>query len=405
MNWDSFKIKKQYYTWSGFSSDGKKLEGMMQAISLNVVKIHLKQQGITPLIIRRKFFSFFNSQKISATDIVFLYRQLAALIQAGIPIVQSCDILLQNQKNLSFRLMIKTIKNNIEMGKNFVAGLRKFPHIFDAFTCHLIQVGEQTGTLDLMLTRAAHYKEKSLSLKNKIKQALLYPTIILCVALIISLSMLIFIVPRFAELFENFHGKLPVFTQAVLQLSQGIRQDYPYFILLIFSAIAFFQTYKKSPAYLRLLSQLSLKLPSIRYFMQKILCARFARMLATLISAGIPIVEALHMTKESSQHPLFLQALNSLQFNIASGQRIHQAMLRGQLFHPLMIHMVKVGEETGALDVMLEKVAEFYESEIDHWVNTFSQLLEPLIIIILGVLIGGLVFAMYLPIFKLGTVI
>jgi type IV pilus assembly protein PilC len=400
-------LKKLNFKWSGITLEGRKVEGETEAFSLNLAKFNLREQNIFVIQIRKKRKNLLtrSAKKISHADISIFYRQLATLITAGIPLVQGCDILLQSQKHPQLAKLIQTIKSELENGKALSTALRKHPVEFDTLSCHLVEIAELSGTLDIMLKRIADHKENSRALKNKIKQALFYPAIITIVAILVTVTMLLVVIPRFAELFQNFHSQLPWLTLQVIRLADFIRQHW-WLGLLPFSGIfILWYFYKKSFRLKAALDHSLLKIPIIGELIQKFILARYGRTLATQLGAGIPITQALIMMVNTSNNHIFKTATKKLQLEISAGQSLNKAMLNTQAFPSLMTQMVKVGEESGSLEFMLGKAAEFYEAEIDYWIGNFSHLLEPLIIIILGVLIGGLVIAMYLPIFKLGTVL
>jgi type IV pilus assembly protein PilC len=400
------KLSKKTFRWSGMTSEGKKCHGEIDAISRNLAQAYLQQQGIVAPIIRKKQNAIrLKRQTISRMDITIFYRQLATLIKAGIPLAQGLHILSQHQAHVLLQTLIQSLKNELESGQTLSNGLRKHARYFDPLTCHLIYVAEETGTLDIMLARISHYKEHLLSLQTKIKQALFYPAMIMLVAIVVSMTMLMFVVPRFAELFANFHAELPAFTLAIVHFSNFIRYYYWLICLPLFLVYGAYLYYKKHPRVKLVMHQLLFKIPILGKLLKKFILARFARTLATVFFAGMPIADALKMLVNISENTVVKTAIITLQFEITTGLRLHQAMQINPLFPPMMTQMIQVGEESGSLEAMLEKIAEFYEAEIDYWLKNFSNILEPLIIIILGVLIGGLVIAMYLPIFKLGTVI
>ena len=399
--------KLHCYQWSGYTSQNKKSSGEVRAISINFAKVTLMQQGIRLSSIRKNRIQLLNkfTRKISSLDIALFFRQLATLISAGVPILQSCETLHQSEEKLPLKSLIHTLKNEIAAGKSFTAGLKKFPHYFNNLSCHLLEAGEQSGTLEIMLNRVANYHEKLLHLKKQIKQALFYPALVSMVAIAITLIMLIFVIPRFEELFQTMQGALPAFTVAIISISKLLRNNAWILLLPITTFFIAFYFYQKNTQTKQFIDHILLKLPGLRTLFQKSILARFTRSLAILFNSGIPITEALTISANTSDNHIYIQAIHSLQNEVASGQQLHTAMLNNPLFPPMTIQMIKVGEESGALDKMLEKIADLYESDIDHMISNLSHLLEPLIMVVLGVLIGGLVIGMYLPIFKLGMVI
>lgn len=397
--------KNQHYRWSGINAQGKKVTGEIQAFNKNLATIHLKRQGIRVGDIHKKRKNIFNNanRKISTFDVAIFFRQLATLMTAGVPLVQGCNILQKSQEKIALQQLIITLKREIEIGKSLASGLRHFPRYFDELTCHLIHTAEQTGTLDIMLKRIAHNKETAINIKNKIKQVLLYPALIVLVAVIVSIIMLTVVVPRFAELFQNMHDQLPAFTRLILHLSHWLRSDGWIGFLLGLSCLILIYYLHQLPQLKSHKDQFILKLPRIGNIIKKIILACLARNLAITLVAGVPVTEALKSIAYTSGNHIYTQAILKVQSEIAKGQYLHHAMQLDSLFPAMMTHMIKIGEESGMLTAMLEKTAEIYESDIDHLFANLSHVLEPLIIIVLGVLIGGLVIALYLPIFKLGT--
>lgn len=345
------------------------------------------------------------NRRITSFDITILFRQLATLIAAGVPIIKSCEILEKSQAKTTLRLLIFSIKREILSGKDLFSSLHQHPRYFDELTCQLIKIGEHTGKLETVLLMIAENKEKNLMLKKRVTHALLYPCIITITAMLVTLSMLIFVIPQFAILFSETHIKLPALTRCIFFLSLQVQHHW----LLLFSplllSLCFFMP---STWFDKLKSDLSrhiIKLPLIHSFVLHIALARFARTLAMTFAAGMPITNALKLIMHAG-HPLeFTDLIVKLHSNITSGLQLHQAMGALPYFPDLMIQMVKIGEESGMLDQLLNKVASFFEADIDHTIHHFSQLLEPLIMLMQGVLIGGLVVGMYLPIFKLGNVL
>lgn len=344
------------------------------------------------------------NKNISSLELTLFFRQLAALISSGIPIVQGLDILRKSQSNHALQQLLRNIKIDLEAGNALSHCLAKFPKIFDVLTCHLIQTGEQSGTLALALDRIALHKEKLLSIKNKIKQALFYPIIVMIVALAVSLTMLTVVIPRFAELFQSMHSTLPAFTLAIIHLSEFIRSYYWLSLFPIMAVLLLTYYLQHSSVFKIKFERGILLLPYFGTLYMKIILSRFCRTLATTFSAGVPINDCLYTIAYANGSNLYGQTILKLRMQITKGQQLHQAMQREPLFPYLLVEMVRVGEESGTLAKMLEKIANIYEADIDHWVTICGHLLEPLIMGILGVLIGGLVIAMYLPIFKLGTV-
>lgn len=393
-----FHLKMFQYYWS--TSDR---HGFIMATSLTTAKIALKTQGITPQKLHRKITLPQWKKTLSTREIAAFFRQIATLLTAGIPIVQACEILSHSQTQSELLNLSHFLKSELEAGKSLSTSIEHHPHYFDKLTCHLIYIGEQTGTLDCMLARIANYKEKAQALKSQIRQAITYPIIVLCVASIIITTMLVWVIPRFAELFQDFHGKLPYLTTQVIRFSDTLRQ-HGWLALLLLPGMKIFHYYFQHSLNFRFyLDKNIFRLPFLGDLVQKFLLARFTRSLTILITAGITLTDALSMTININNNHWFCMMIRQLHSEVATGQRLYLTMSSKPLFPPLVVQMIKVGEESGCLDQMLEKIADFYEADIDHYARHFNQLLEPLIILVLGVLIGGLVIAMYLPIFKLGT--
>jgi type IV pilus assembly protein PilC len=394
------------YSWSGWSADHKKITGEIQAHSIALARMELAQQGLTITFIRKKLnFSRLKPASMGKKDIAIFFRQLATLINAGISLVQCLDTLLQNQHHTKLQLLIQSLKRDIEAGKNLAQSFNSHPGLFDQMTCQLTHIGEQTGTLDTLLTRMATHQEKTLALHAQLKQALIYPAFVFIMAFTLSSGMLIFVVPHFVEIFANFQVPLPALTRHVMQLSAFISNDYGLGLLPILFYCSLHYYYKKSPRLKKMFDKTLLNLPWLGMLYKKVIFIRIARTLGTMLGSGLPITQALRLLTQISANHTIQTALAQMHNEINAGKRIHQALQTVTLFPPLMVRMIKIGEESGSIEAMLEKTAEFFEADIAYWINNLSHLLEPLIIMILGVLIGGLVIAMYLPIFKLGTVI
>lgn len=400
-------IKQYTYQWQGIHPEGKRISGEIKAVTLKTAKMQLIKQGIIILKIKRKWFTFLKNfnKKISFQEIILFFQQFAHLITAGIPIIESINMLRCIQEKPALQALILSIQIDIQSGKTLTQSLRKYPRYFDAFICHLSEAGEQTGKLALMLQRISIVQEKRKYFKNKIIQALLYPSILFTIALLVSLMMLMVIVPRFATLFENMHGKLPLLTTWMIKSSAWLKINFLpclFVTLFIFSLTYFF--FKNFIYLQQQCDRLLFKIPFFGYFLQKVILSRFAYSLATTAQAGFPLDQGLKITRNVTGNHLYAQEISKLPLAIVQGQPLHKALQKSTLFPPLLVQMVKIGEETGNIDDMLLKVANLYESQVDHFVSTLSHILEPLIIAVLGVLIGGLVIALYLPIFKLGMI-
>jgi len=402
------KSKNIIFQWEGTNKTGVKVTGSLSALNMNIVRAELRRQGVTPTKIKKQSqpIVLFGGNKIKSVDIAIFTRQLSTMIGAGIPIVQALEILANGQTNPKFQELLNTIKQDVESGTNFSTSLGKHPQFFNALFCNLVDAGEQSGSLDIMLNRIATYREKIESLKGKIKKALFYPTAVVVIALLISSGMLIFIVPQFAEIFKSFGADLPVATQAVINLSEWM-QSYWYIFFAAIAALIFGikKGREKSPKFAYAFDKFLLKIPVIGAILQKAAIARVAQTLSTTFAAGMPLVDALQAVAGSAGNLLFTEALEKIKMDVSSGQQINVSMKASPLFPSMVVQMVSVGEESGSLEFMLAKIADFYDEQVDNAVNSLSSLLEPVIMVVLGVLIGGLVIAMYLPIFRLGGVV
>lgn len=359
-------------------------------------KNNRSQVALYPWYVRKK--------PINLMDISIFLRQLATLIAAGLPIIKSFEILEKSQLKIAMGLLIHAIRKEILTGKNLSFCLRHHGRYFDTVTCQLVQLGEHTGKLDIILLQIATNKEKSLALKKQIKQILLYPCILIIFAFLVTLGLFIFIVPRFAELFSNAQVKLPWVTAGMFYFANLLSHYSFVFLLPILFVLFLLLPLNMTVQFKHKMLNWLLSLPLLRQFMQKITLTRFVRNLALMFDAGIPITDSLKLIIMTSRHSRFIQEIICLHNKLNSGLALHQAMQTLYYFPQFMIQMVKIGEESGMLGSLLNKLADFYESDIDHFSKQFSQLLEPLIILVLGVLIGGLVIGMYLPIFRLGAI-
>lgn len=396
------------FHWEGVNRAGQKMVGDIQARSLALAKADLRNQGIVVNKVAKKRKPFFDkkNKKITASDITVFSRQLATMIESGIPLVQSFDIVAKGQSNKRLKDLIDEIKHDVETGLTLSEALIKHPAYFNELFCNLIDAGEKSGSLDIMLDKVATYKEKIETIKKKIKKALTYPLAVLVVAFLVTAGLLIFVVPQFESLFKGFGADLPAMTQAVVSMS-AFFQAYWY---LIFGTIggaiyAFIYARNHSIDFAQKVDMALLKLPVIGPILEKAAIARFTRTLSITFAAGLPLVEALKSVAGATGNIVYAKATEKIKEEVSTGQQMNLAMENTHLFPNMVIQMVAIGEESGALEKMLGKVADFFEEDVDNAVDSLSSLLEPIIMSILGVLVGGLVIAMYLPIFKLGSAV
>ncbi|MCC5859168.1 MAG: type II secretion system F family protein [Ectothiorhodospiraceae bacterium] len=396
------------FVWEGTDKRGARVKGETQASNVTMMKAELRRQGIAPKTVRRKSALALGkrAKKITPGDIAVFSRQLATMMSAGVPLVQGLDIVGRGHENPSMQKLVLEIKTDVEGGTNLSEALAKHPRHFNELFCNLVEAGESAGVLDTLLDKLATYLEKTESIKKKIRKALFYPTAVLVVAFAVTAILLYFVVPQFESLFRGFGADLPVFTQFVLTLSYFV-QDYGLYILvgLVAAFALFFEAKKRYPAVVHFLDRLSLKLPVIGAILHKAAIARYARTLSTMFAAGVPLVEALESVAGATGNIVYQNAVMEMRDQVASGQQLQVAMKLSNLFPNMVVQMTAIGEESGSLDSMLAKVADFYEEEVDNMIDSLSSLLEPMIMVILGVLVGGLVVAMYLPIFQMGAVI
>jgi type IV pilus assembly protein PilC len=395
------------FIWDGVDRGGKRTKGEVTAINEGAARAELRRFGVRVIRIKKKPAPLFGSKKsITPKDIAIFSRQLATMLAAGVPLVQSFDIIGRGHENASMQELLLGIKADIEGGDTLTESLGKRPLYFDDLFCNLVQAGEQAGVLEGLLDKIATYKEKTESLKAKIKKALTYPTAVLVVAFIVTAILLIFVVPVFEDLFKGFGADLPAFTKFVISLSEWF-QAWWWVIVGIIIAIGTTFSYfrKRSRPFNHFLDRTLLKIPAIGAILHKAAVARFARTLSTMSAAGVPLVEALSSVAGATGNIIYSDAILRMREDVATGQQLQFAMQQARLFPHMVVQMVAIGEESGSIDSMLAKVADFYEEEVDNAVDNLSSLLEPFIMSILGVLVGGLVVAMYLPIFKLGQAI
>ncbi len=400
------------FTWHGVDRNGRKVAGDSQAENPSALRINLRQQGIAAQKIRRKsslqmLMEGKRSKKVGAGDIAVLTRQIATMLSAGVPLVQAFDIIGRGHENPAMQKLVMGVKEDVESGTALAQALGRHPEHFDDLVCNLVNAGEQAGVLDTLLDKIATYKEKTESIKKKIRKAVFYPAAVLVVAIGVTALLLVFVVPQFESLFRGFGADLPSFTRMVLNLSEFIRGGGGLFILvgLIATVIGFSQAKKRSRKFAHALDRLSLRLPVIGDILRKAAIARFARTLSTMFAAGVPLVDALDSVSGATGNSVYGNGVQRMRDEVASGQQLQLAAGQTKLFPHMVVQMIAIGEEAGSLDAMLAKVAHFYEEEVDNAIDSLSSLLEPFIMVILGTLVGGLVIAMYLPIFKLGQVV
>jgi len=397
------------FQWIGVSTRGKRLEGEISGSSIALVKAQLRKQGITPSKVKRKakpLFGFASTQKITPKDIALVTRQIATMLMAGVPLIQSIEMIGSGSSNKSVSKLMETIADEVKAGQPLSQALRRHPRYFDDLYCDLVASGEQSGALDKIFDRVAIYKEKSEALKSKIKKAMFYPIAVLVIALIVTSILLIFVVPQFQDIFAGFGAELPAFTLFVIGISEFM-QEYWWIILIIMFAFgwAFKEAHLKSLKLRDATDRAILKLPIIGMILNKAAVARYARTLSTTFAAGVPLVDALDSAAGASGNAVYRYAILDIKAEVSSGNQMNWAMRNSKIFPDMVIQMVAIGEESGSLDGMLGKVATIYEQEVDDAVDGLSSLLEPMIMAVLGVLVGGLIIAMYLPIFQLGSVI
>jgi type IV pilus assembly protein PilC len=400
-------VKTDVYVWEGKDRKGTKMSGELTGQSPALIKAQLRKQGINPGKVRKKSTSIFSKGKrIKPLDIALFTRQMATMLKAGVPLLQAFDIIGEGFDNANMRKLVDEVKQEVAAGNSFAAALRKCPQYFDELYCNLVDAGEQAGALDTLLDRVATYKEKSEALKAKIKKAMTYPAAVVAVAAVVTSILLIKVVPQFESVFAGFGAKLPAFTLMVIGLSEFLQEWW--WILLGGLVGGFFgvkYALKRSQAFRDWRDKWLLKLPLIGTLMYKSAVARYARTLSTTFAAGVPLVEALDSVSGATGNVVFKRAVQRIRQDVSTGMQLNFSMRSSGIFPNLAIQMTAIGEESGALDDMLDKVASFYEAEVDNLVDNLTSLMEPFIMVILGVVVGGLVVAMYMPIFQLGSAI
>lgn len=398
----------QIFTWVGKDRRGIVMKGEQSAKNINLVKAELRRQGITPQTVKAKGKPLFGAagKAIAAKDIAVFSRQLATMMKSGVPIVSALEIIANGNKNPRMRQLVDDIRNDIQGGMSLFEAMSRHPVQFDELFRNLVRAGEAAGVLETVLETIATYKENLEALKGKIKKAMFYPAMVVAVALIVSAILLVFVVPQFQDVFRGFGADLPAFTMMVVHLSEFmVAWWWLIAIVLAGSIIAFIAMKKRSIAFQHFLDRLILKVPVIGQIMHHSSIARFARTLAVTFKAGVPLVEALDTVAGATGNAVYSDAVLRIRDDVSVGYPVNVAMKQVNLFPHMVVQMTAIGEEAGALDTMLFKVAEFYEQEVNNAVDALSSLLEPLIMVFLGVIVGGMVIAMYLPIFKLGAVV
>ncbi len=393
------------FTWVGADKRGIKMKGEMSAKTANMVRAELRRQGINPTSIKPKGRPLFGASgsRISSKDVTIFSRQIATMMQSGVPMVQSLDILASGQKNIRMKDMITDIRNQVSGGLSFSEALKKYPVQFSEMYRNLVKAGEGAGVLDTVLDTLATYQERIEALKGKIKKAMFYPAAVLAVAVIVMVILLMYVIPVFSETFKDFGADLPAFTQMYINLSEWMQSNWWLVALILIGAVVgFIMTYNRSINFQRTVDRTLLKLPVLGQILHQSAVARFARTLALTFRAGVPLVEGLNTVSGATGSIIYDEAVKRIRDDVSVGFPLNVAMKQANLFPHMVIQMTAIGEEAGALDTMLFKVAEFYEQEVNNAVDALASLLEPFIMVIIGVMVGSMVIAMYLPIFKLG---
>ena len=399
--------KLQAFVWEGKDRRGNKTKGEVSGTNLALVKAQLRKQGIIPDKVKKKPKPLFGgSKKITPFDIAMLTRQLATMMKAGVPLVQSFDIVADGLENRGLQELVTNIRNDISSGTSFAGALRKHPKHFDDLYCNLVDSGEKAGALEQMLDRIATYLEKTELLKKKVKKAMTYPIAVIVVALIVTAILLVKVVPQFESLFQGFGAELPVFTQMVVRLSEWMQSWWFVVLLSIVGTIfTFKEAVRRSQKFSDLVDRLVLKLPVVGEILDKSAVAKFGRVLSTTFAAGVPLVDALDSVAGATGNAVYRDAIQLIKNDVSSGTQLQASMRQRDVFPVMAVQLTAIGEESGNLDEMLAKVAEHYEAVVDDMVDNLTALMEPMIMSVLGVLVGGLIIAMYLPIFQMGQVV
>lgn len=400
--------KLSNFQWEGTDRKGQKTKGSITGSNIAMVKAQLRKQGINPIKVKKQAMALGGpkGKKITPFDIAIFTRQMATMMKAGVPLVQSFDIVADGLENPRLRTLVLDIKNDVAAGNSFAGALRKHPQHFDDLFCNLVDSGEKSGALETMLDRVATYLEKTETLKKKVKKALTYPIAVIVVAVIVTAILLIKVVPQFKEMFEGFGAELPVFTQFVVSISEWMQEWWLLMFIGIAAIIAGLKELKvRSEKFRNWLDRFMLKLPIVGQIIEKSSIARFGRVLSTTFAAGVPLVDALDSVAGATGNVVYRDAVLKIRDDVSSGTQLQFSMRSTGVFPSMAVQMVAIGEESGALDFMLDKVATHFEEEVDNLVDNMTALMEPMIMGVLGVLVGGLIIAMYLPIFQMGQVV
>ncbi|SFZ75897.1 type II secretion system F family protein [Chitinimonas taiwanensis] len=398
------KVKEYTFSWEGKDKTGKTLRGEMRAGSDTVVRTNLRRQGINVSKIKKKSSS--GGKRITEKDITFFTRQMAVMMKSGVPLLQAFDIVAKGHANPNVSRLLFEIKNDVETGSSLTQAFRKHPLYFDQLFCNLIQAGEQAGILDALLDRLATYKEKILAIKGKIKSALFYPMAIIVAAVVIIAVIMIFVIPAFKDLFAGFGADLPLPTQIVISMSEiFVNYWWGIFGTIGLSIYGFIELKKRSRGFQHWMDRTALKVPVFGEIIRKATIARWTRTMSTMFAAGVPLVEALDSVGGASGNIIYADATKRIQNEVSTGTSLTVSMQNSEVFPPMVLQMVAIGEESGALDAMLGKIADFFEQEVDEAVDAMTSLMEPIIMMVLGPIIGGIIIAMYLPIFKMGAAV
>jgi type IV pilus assembly protein PilC len=398
------KVKEQTFLWEGVDRNNKPMRGELRAVSETVASTNLRRQGIRVLKMKRQ--SYRGGRSISGKDLTFFTRQLATMLKAGVPLLQSFDIIARGHSNARFSRLMLDLKNKVETGSSLSQAFRENPKYFDPLYCNLVEAGETSGMLDAILDRLATYQEKILAIKGKIKSALFYPITVIVVAFVVVVVIMTFVIPSFKSVFASFGANLPWLTLQVIAVSDFFVAYWWAMLIIVVTAFVSLRVAIRRSEHLRyMIHRMQLKLPVVGSILEKATIARWTRTLQTMFAAGVPLVESLDAVGGASGNLVYVAATKRIQTEVSTGTSLTNSMAATNLFPTMVLQMCQIGEESGSLDNMLGKVADFYEREVDDAVAALSSLLEPVIIVFLGVVVGGLVVAMYLPIFKLGAVI